>query len=120
MRVLLDNCVHRRLKDLILGHDFKHTSECGLSNYENGDLLIEAAKVYDVLLTTDQNIRFQHNLAKLPLPVVEIDTRDTRIQALRVFAPFLLAAIDETTRFNFVSVKSDGRLETLAPRATQP
>lgn len=91
--------------------------QAGLARVENGDLLVEAAKLFDVLVTTDKNIRDQHNLATLPIPVIELTAADTRIEGLSPLAPFCLAALEQTARYWFVSVHSDGSLELKAARS---
>jgi hypothetical protein len=42
-------------------------------------LLARAAERFDVFITVDKNLRYQQNLTKLSLPVVEIDCLTSRI-----------------------------------------
>jgi len=82
LKLLLDNCVHRAVREFFPGHETATAFQAGLARLENGDLLVEAAKSFDVLVTTDKNIRSQHNLATLPIPVIELAAEDTRIEGL--------------------------------------
>jgi hypothetical protein len=116
VRILLDNCVHRKVRTFFPGHDVKTAYQAGLAAHENGELLAEAARQFDVMVTTDKNIKNQHNLAKLPLPVIEIDTFDTRIEGLLPFAPFCLNALSATAQYLFVSIRLDGTLDLRALR----
>ncbi len=116
MRILLDNCVHRRTAALIPGHAVRHASEMGWQTLRNGQLLATAAAEFDLLITTDKNQRYQQNLERLPLSVLELNTPDTRLHALKGFAPHLPAALALTERFRFVSLRLDGTTETLSPR----
>lgn len=116
MRVLLDNCVPLRLRDVLTGHAVKHAAELGWEELKNGALLAKAATEFDLLLTTDQNIRYQQNLSKLPIPVLENDTRDSRFEALGPMAAGILAAIEMSRTHRFVSLKEDGTIETLFER----
>ncbi len=50
MRLLLDECVPKRLKRHLLGHVTLTINEAGLEGLENGKLLIEASKNFDVLI----------------------------------------------------------------------
>lgn len=86
---------------------------------QNGALLAAAAGQFDLLITTDQNLRHQQNLERLPIAVLELHTRDTRLAALRAFAPHLPAALSACTRFRFISLSPDGSLELLAPRSVR-
>ena len=63
MRVLLDECVPRRLKREFVGHDVKTAPEMGWASKKNGELLALAAVDFDVFLTTDRNLSYQQNLS---------------------------------------------------------
>jgi hypothetical protein len=111
VKILLDNCVPKRAKRLLLRHDVKHASEVGMSQLSNGNLLKSAAQMgFDVLLTVDQHIRYQHNLESLPLAVLELNTRDSRLPALEAMAAYFEAALSATTQHRFVSLDKNGRI----------
>ncbi len=91
--------------------------QVGLAGLSNGKLMAAAGSAgFDVLITTDKNIAFQHNLADLPLPVVELAAVDTRLAGLLPLAAHCPAALAATARFRFVRVHADGRLDCLAER----
>jgi len=121
LKLLLDNCVHKAVKGFFPGHEATTAFQAGLARVENGELLARAAKLFDVLVTTDKNIRDQHNLATLPIPVIELAAADTRIEGLLPLAPYCLNALAQTAQYWFVSVRSDGSLELKAERTqTRP
>lgn len=64
MRLLLDECVDERLRLLFPEHDCQTTRFASLAGLKNGRLL-EAAEGagFDVLITVDQNMPDQQNLA---------------------------------------------------------
>ena len=62
MRVLLDECVPRKLSRLIVGHNVLTAPQAGLAGQKNGALLAQAAGQFDCLVTTDQGIPDQQNL----------------------------------------------------------
>ena len=67
MKILLDNCVHYKAKSLFPGHEVLHARDLGWRQLSNGELLAQALQhSFDVLVTTDKNIRYEHNLATLP------------------------------------------------------
>lgn len=119
MRVLLDNCIDRNFARLIRGHDVAAAADLGWGGLENGKLLASAATRFDVLVTVDKNIRYQQNLSKLPIPVVELDAPRSRIDDLALFVPHLPAALEQARRFSFVAVKADGSIECLAERTAR-
>ena len=47
----------------------------------------------DVLLTADQNIKFQQNLAKLPMAVVVLVANSNRLESLEPLVPALLETL---------------------------
>lgn len=46
----------------------------GWSNLDNGDLLREAEKTFDLLITTDQNLKYQQNLSGRRLAILVLMT----------------------------------------------
>ena len=51
MRVLLDECVTRKLRRDFQNHEVHTVEEAGLKGLKNGNLLRSAADRYDVLVT---------------------------------------------------------------------
>lgn len=68
--------------------------EEGWAAYQNGELLRRAALAFDVLVTIDQRMRYQQNVPRLPIGVVVIEVRDTRLIHLRPLLPQLREAIE--------------------------
>ena len=54
MRLLLDECVPKRLKRELLGHEVKTVQDMGWAGIKNGALLKLADGQFDALLTVDQ------------------------------------------------------------------
>ena len=54
MRVLLDECVPRALRNDIPGHEVRTVAEAGWAGVKNGELLRLAAAAFDVLITVDR------------------------------------------------------------------
>ena len=64
MRILGDECVDQHLRLLIPQHACETASYAGLAGLKNGALLTAAeAAGFDVLVTVDQEIPYQQNLA---------------------------------------------------------
>lgn len=93
MRILLDESLPSDPARLLVGHDSISVREAGWSGVKNGKLLALAASQFDVFLTADQNIEFQQNLAALPISVVILVVRRTRIQAIEPLVPDLLSLL---------------------------
>jgi predicted nuclease of predicted toxin-antitoxin system len=82
MRVLLDECLPRRLRSELADHYVKTAAEMGWSGIKNGQLLQLAASEFDCFLTVDRNLQFQQPIEFLPIAVLVIRARGNRIEAL--------------------------------------
>ena len=71
MRLLIDECVDERLRPLFPGHDCQTARFANLAGLKNG-LILEAAEAggFDVLITVDQSIPDQQNLAGRRIPLM--------------------------------------------------
>jgi hypothetical protein len=75
MRVLFDNGVPRGVAHALIGHVVEEARGRGWDRLKNGDLLNAAeAAGFDVVVTTDRNIRHQQNLTSRTLAVVVLST----------------------------------------------
>jgi uncharacterized RmlC-like cupin family protein len=74
------------------GHDAHSTEWAGLKGKKNGELLRIAEEAgYDVLLTVDQGIPHQQNLAGRKLSIIAIRSKTNQIEDL---LPFVDAILD--------------------------
>ena len=55
MRVLLNECVPRALRNDLPGHEVKTVAELGWAGVKNGELLRRAAAEFDLLITVDRS-----------------------------------------------------------------
>lgn len=93
MRILLDESLPRPLGPQLVGHEVSTVADQGWTKLTNGALLLKAATRFDVLLTADQNIEFQQNLATLPLAVVVLVAESNRLESLEPLVPSVLEAL---------------------------
>jgi hypothetical protein len=71
MRVLFDQATPVPIRPYLQGHDVRTAAQQGWDRLKNGELLAVAeAAGFDVLLTTDKNMRYQQNLAGRRIAVV--------------------------------------------------
>ena len=87
MRLLLDECVPKRLKRELLGHDAKTVQDLGWAGIKNEKLLRLADAQFDALLTVDQGIEYQQNLSGLSITVVVIMAASNDVDDLRPLLP---------------------------------
>jgi predicted nuclease of predicted toxin-antitoxin system len=70
MKILLDECIPRRLKFELKNHDPKTVQEMGWTGKKNGELLALADKGFEVFITLDKNLEAQLNVSKFNLKIV--------------------------------------------------
>jgi hypothetical protein len=93
VRVLLDECVDRRLARDIAGHEVRTVPEAGWAGLKNGELLKRAQEQFDVFVTVDRNLPFQRDLSAFSIAVVVLRAQTNRVDDLRVLVPKLLTVI---------------------------
>lgn len=103
MRVLFDQGTPEPLRHCLTHHEVATAYERGWSKLKNGDLL-DAAEVenFDVLVTTDSNLRYQQNLASRQIAVVVLTSPSwPRIQ--RAIGP-IVRAVDQASVGSYIEV----------------
>ncbi len=87
MRILRDESLPKDLAPLITEHEVTTVPTAGWSSVKNGRRLTLAAAGFDVFLTADRNLEYQQNLSTLPMAVVVMFVRRTRLQAIEPLVP---------------------------------
>ena len=94
MKVLLAECVPKRLARLLPGHEVRTVPQMGWAGVRNGRLLsLARGAPFDVLITVDRNMEHQHNLATLPLAVVVMEAPSNDIDDLIRLVPAIMSAL---------------------------
>jgi len=94
MRVLLDECLPRRLKSQLHGHEVVTVPEAGWAGKKNGELLRVAAGKVDAFITVDSNLAYQQHLVGLPFAVIVVTARSNRLDDLLPVVPRILESLD--------------------------
>ena len=94
MKILLDECLPRDLRKHLVGHDCGTVPEAGLAGMGNGELLKLAERSgWQVLLTMDQGMPYQQNLAGRSISLAIIRAKSNRLPDLLPHVPAVLAAL---------------------------
>lgn len=95
MRILLDECVDQRLRLLFSGHDCETAAYAKLAGLKNGALLAAAeAADFEVIITTDQEIPYQQNLAARRIAIVVLCAPTNRLAELRPLVPLAMERLN--------------------------
>jgi hypothetical protein len=94
MRLLLDECVPRKFKDLLLGHDCRTVPDEGLEGKKNGELLTLAEKSgFEAFLTLDRGLEYEQNLRGRIIAVILIRAKSSRLADLSPHATEILRVL---------------------------
>ncbi|MDR1865539.1 MAG: hypothetical protein LBR08_08210 [Bacteroidales bacterium] len=94
MKVLLDECITKRLKHQLSGFNVYTVNEMGWSGVKNGKLMMLCVdNRFDVLLTIDKNIMYRQNLEKYPITVVVLDSVTSKLEEPASFIPYFMEQV---------------------------
>ena len=103
MRIVLDENLPRVLtKPFVPPHQAVTTQQLGFAGWKNGELLAQLEGTYDVLLTSDKNLRYQQNLADRSLAIVELPTN--RLRTLQTMTAEIIAAALAATPGSYTQI----------------
>ncbi len=111
MKLLLDECVTRRLSREFAGHNVYTVDEAGFKGLKNGALLRRAVSGgFEVLITVDQNLVHQQNIKSLSIAVLILVAPKNTYDALKLLVPEALAALEKIGPGEVVRVKAAGNV----------
>lgn len=94
MSVLLDECVPRKLKNYLAGHDCQTVPEAGFAGRKNGESLSFAERVgFEGFLTIDQGFEYEQNLLGRRIAIVIVRVRTSRMADLLPLVPDILRSL---------------------------
>ena len=106
MRLLIDECMDERLRLLFVGHDCQTAHFANLAGLKNGRLLAAAeAAGFEVLITVDQNIPDQQNLAGRKIAIVILYGLTNRLHDLEPLIPAAISALQSIPRGSVVRIR---------------
>ncbi len=103
MKVLLDECVPKKVKRFLPVHEVFTAQELGLASVKNGRLLAAAESAgFTVLITCDKSMPYQQRLTGRSLAVVQMPTN--RLEPLKALADIIKETVDSAVPGNFYEV----------------
>lgn len=104
MRLLLDECLPKRLGQHLTGHSVNTVPEMKWASIKNGRLLFLAEKQFDVFLTIDQNLPSQQHIAQYRIAVVILRSRSNRLKDLLPLVQEILRVLPRAVKGKVVLV----------------
>ena len=96
MRILLDECLPRKLRLLLVGHEAITVTQAGWSGIRNEKLLGLAQEGFDVFLIIDRNLAAQQNLSQFKIAVVVLESTSNELEQLIPLVPRLLELLSRS------------------------
>ena len=93
MKVVLDECLPKRLARELPGHEVTTVPAAGFAGLVNGTLLRRIAGNYEVFVTIDGNLTAQQNMKGLSFAVIVLRARSNKIEDIRPLIPQILEAL---------------------------
>ncbi len=104
MKMLLDECLPKKLRLELDGHEVTTVPEMGWAGRKNGELLRLAESQFDVFLTSDQNLTYQQNLSNTKISVVVLKSASTRLETLKSLRPKVREAMRSIQPGQFIRI----------------
>jgi hypothetical protein len=104
MRILFDHGTPAPLRRALIGHAVSTAREMAWTELDNGALLKAAEANFDVLITTDRNLRHQQNLARYQLAILVLPTTSwpkIRAHEAKVVAAVNALRVGDVVELNF-------------------
>lgn len=107
MRILFDQGTPAPLTAFLTGHTVERVRARGWETLANGDLLTAAeAAGFELLVTTDKNLRYQQNLTGRALAIVVLGTPQWPV--VRAHVDLVVAAVNAATAGSYTEVAIPG------------
>lgn len=98
MKLLLDECIDRKLAREFVDYEVKTVPQMGWAGIKNGQLLALAETKFDIFITVDRNLSFQQNLPQFDIAVVILQAPSNRLADLKPLVPEVLAILATVTK----------------------
>jgi len=104
MRILFDNGTPRGLARFLTGHSVEEARVHGWEELANGELIDAAVQAgFEVIVTTDKNIRYQQNLASRKIALVVL--ANSQWPMVKLVAENIVAAVNAAKPGSYVEVE---------------
>lgn len=110
MKILFDNGVPVRLRQALSEHSITTAYEMGWEELRNGELLSRAQDQFDVLITTDSNIRYQQRISEYAIALIVLRAFNTKLESYLPLVPETENALRTISPGDVVYIYADRKL----------
>ncbi len=101
-KILLDENLPQPLRHHLHGHDVVTIGYLGWSGIQNGELIGLIDGKFDILITSDQNLRYQQNLRGRKISIIELP--HTRLEPILEILPGIHEAIQAASEGSYARI----------------
>ncbi len=110
MRLLFDKGVPVRLRHSLSAHSITTVQALDWEELKNGALLTIAQTQFDVLITTDSNMKYQQRLDAYDIVLVVLRAFNTKLKSYLPLVPEIEAVLNQIQPGNVVYIYADQKL----------
>jgi hypothetical protein len=104
MKILFDNGTPNTMARSLVGHEVIFARKIGWAEFENGELIQRAEDAgYELLLSTDKNIRYQQNLTERKIALVVLG--NSQWPMVRLHLERVIAAVNAASPGSYAEVE---------------
>ena len=107
MKILIDECLPRKLKRELSDYDVQTVPEAGWSGKKNGELLKLMSGVYDVFITVDSNMQYQQVLETVQVGFIVLSAHNNKLETLIPLMERARLALETLTAGQVVTIRED-------------
>jgi hypothetical protein len=104
MKILIDECLPKRLKRGFEAHEVFTVPEMGWAGKKNGELLKLMSGSFDVFVTVDQNLEYQQNLSEVTVAFIVFVAAKNTLDSLTPLIPQALTALETIQPGDFIVI----------------
>jgi hypothetical protein len=104
MKILFDNGTPNPMARSLIGHEVTFARKIGWHELENGELIERAENAgYEILLSTDKNIRYQQNLTRRKIALVVLG--NSQWPRVRLHLDRIVAAVNACAPGSYTEIE---------------
>ena len=104
-KLLLDECLPKKFKNHLPGHECLTVPEAGWAGKKNGELLALAEKAgFEVFISLDQGIEYEQNLSGQTIALILLRAKSSRLADLLPSAARILVVLESIGAGQLVKV----------------
>jgi predicted nuclease of predicted toxin-antitoxin system len=108
MKILIDECLPRKLKHELPGHEAHTVPEMGWASKKNGELLALMAGKFDVFLTVDNNLQYQQNTSVTKIAFIVLVACNNTYEILKPLMSSVINTLATIQPGEVVQIKEGG------------